>query len=305
MSQGEKLSASELLHSADAPDELERVIGLLRTDIEPGESAFVLVSGGLDSDVVARIAATAVTPKRLKLATVIQDDMNPVHLENARQLAGALGLALVEIDLRGLNVAMLYRLAAADPAEEFDPLGLLDPARMKCSLRTVILSSYQDRGYIILGTSNRTESQLGFFLPFGDGMWHVGPIAHLYKTEVRLLAAELGTAEQVCSQPPSAGFWLDQTDREDLGYWLVNRGPIQRERDFSDEEVAQAARLSDRITESDIDQVLLAITDGLDPADTPAGARLGPDLVDSVTAIVKRSARLKTRPMGVTLARWK
>jgi len=299
------LNTSELLHPTDVLDELDRLVGLIRTDVRPEESAFVLISGGLDSDVVARLAATALTSARLRLATVIQDDMNPAHLANARELASELDVALIEIDLRGVNLDMLYRLAAADRAEDFNPLGLLDPARMKCSLRTAVVSCYQDRGYVILGTSNRTESQLGFFLPFGDGVWHVGPIAHLYKTEVRLLATELGTAEPVCTQPPSAGFWSDQTDREDLGFWLVNRGPIQRERDFSDEEVDRAAGLSDRLVEADVDQLLLAIADGMDPTGTPSGARLGPDLVNALVAIVDRSARLKTRPTGVTLARRK
>jgi NAD+ synthase len=297
------LSTSELLRPTDVPDELDRLVRLIRSDVRREESALVLVSGGLDSDVVARLAAAALTPARLKLATVIQDDMSPTHVRNARDVASELGVDLVEIDLRGVNLDALYRLAVADQAEDFKPRGLLDPARMKCSLRTVVLSSYQDRGYIVLGTSNRTESQLGFFLPFGDGIWHVGPIAHLYKTEVRLLAAELGTADPVRTQPPSAGFWSDQTDREDLGFWLVNRGPIQREREFSADEVDQAARLSDRLVEADIDQLLLAITEGLDPASTPSGAKLGPDLVDSLVAIVNRSARLKTRPTGVTLAR--
>ncbi len=299
------MNTSELLHPTDVLDELDRLVGLIRTDVRPEESAFVLISGGLDSDVVARLAATALTSARLRLATVIQDDMNPAHLANARELASELDVALIEIDLRGVNLDMLYRLAAADRAEDFNPLGLLDPARMKCSLRTAVVSCYQDRGYVILGTSNRTESQLGFFLPFGDGVWHVGPIAHLYKTEVRLLATELGTAEPVCTQPPSAGFWSDQTDREDLGFWLVNRGPIQRERDFSDEEVDRAAGLSDRLVEADVDQLLLAIADGMDPTGTPSGARLGPDLVNALVAIVDRSARLKTRPTGVTLARRK
>jgi NAD+ synthase len=289
-----------MLRAADVPDEIDRLVELIRIEVTGDERAFVLVSGGLDSDVTARLAARAVTADRLKLATVIQDDMNPTHLDNARELARELGVNLVELDLRGTNLDVLYRLAVADPAERFDPLGLLDPARMKCSLRTVVLSSYQDRGYTVLGTSNRTESQLGFFLPFGDGVWHVGPIAHLYKTEVRLLAAELGTARRVCDQPPSAGFWSDQTDREDLGFWLVNRGPIQRERVFSDVEVGQAAVLSGRLDEAQIDNLLLAISNG-EEADVSMGA----DIVEALVEIVRRSARLKTRPTGVTVARRK
>jgi NAD+ synthase len=162
-----------------------------------------------------------------------------------------------------------------------------------------VLSTYQDRGYVVLGTSNLTESQLGFFLPFGDGIWHVGPIAHLYKSEVRLVAAALGTAAAVLEQPPSAGFWREQTDQEDLGFWLLNRGPIQRERNFSDAEVEQAAEFSGRLDESAVDRLLLALRDGGDVAATGVPG----DIAAGITDIVKRSSVLKLRPIGTQLAR--
>lgn len=288
-----------MLAPVDVQAEIVRAVELIRSQVAEDERAFVLVSGGLDSDVVARLAARAVTSSRLKFATVIQDDMNPAHIDNARALSQDLGTTLVEIDLRGANLDVLYRLAVADPSEGFNPLGLLDPSRMKCSLRTVLLSSYQDRGYVTIGTSNRTESQLGFFLPFGDGIWHLDPIAHLYKTEVRLFAAALGTAERVMMQPPSAGFWADETDREDLGYWLVNRAPIQRERDFTEAEVAQAAEISERLDEGEIDRVLLMLSNG----ETVSDSSLGDDIIERLRALTKRSARLKTRPTGVCLSR--
>jgi NAD+ synthase len=289
-----------MLQSSDVDDEIGRLVKFIGAEVGD-DPAFLLVSGGLDSDVVARLTARAVGPERIKLATVLQDEMNPAHLDQARELAAELSVGLVEIDMRGVNLDVLYRFAAADAAEAFNPLGLLDPARMKCSLRTVVASSYQDRGYVVVGTSNRTEAELGFFLPFGDGIWHIGPIAHLYKTEVRLVAAALGTKRAVLEQPPSAGFWLDQTDQEDLGFWMVNRGPIQRERDFTDEEVAHAAELSSQLSEPVIDDLLLAMSEGRDSAESG----LPPEIATAIAAIVHRSAHLKTRPIGLSLARRK
>ena len=289
-----------MLQPSDVDDEVARLLALLRNEIA-GDPAFLLVSGGLDSDVAARLTVRAVGAERVKLATVLQDDMNCAHLEQARALGRELGTGLIELDLRGVNLAVLYRLALADPAESYNPLGLLDPARMKCSLRTVVMSSYQDRGYVVVGTSNLTEAQLGFFLPFGDGIWHVGPLAHLYKTEVRLIAAAMGTTDAVQLQPPSAGFWSDQTDREDMGFWLVNEGPIQRERDFDAEEVAQAAEYSSRLNETDLDALLLTIREDRDAADSAVPG----DIAAAIAKIVEHSSRLKTRPTGVRLTRRK
>lgn len=287
-----------MLHPGEVADEIDRMVEMISAGVGD-DPAVLLVSGGLDSDVAARLTAKAVGPRRLKLATVVQDDMDPAHLAQARELAAELSVHLVELDLRGVNLDVLYRLAAADREEGFDPLGLLDPARMKCSLRTVVLSGYQDRGYVVVGTSNRTESQLGFFLPFGDGVWHLGPLAHLYKTEVRLIAAAVGTSGPVLRQPPSAGFWLAQTDREDMGFWLVNRGPIQRERVFTDAEVDEAAAFSGRLNEPDVDELLLAMSEGRDLATVPVPG----DIAEAIAAVVARSAHLKSRPTGVALAR--
>lgn len=285
----------------DAQAETDRIVDFLEPRID--DKAVVLVSGGLDSDVAARLARLAVGPARLKPVTIVQDGMAQEHLDHARALADDLGVALVELDLRGLPLEVVYRLAAADHCEGFDPLGLLDPARMKCSIRTVVASAYQDRGYTVIGTSNRTEVDLGFFLPLGDGIWHVGPLAHLYKTEVRLIAAVVGTSREVLAQPPSAGFWHGQTDREDLGFWLVNEGPIHRERDFSPAEMERAEELSRRLDERDVDIVLDSLSSGIDPHSTEAGTRLGADLVGGIIAIVHHSARSKNKPLGAQLER--
>ena len=43
---------------------------------------------------------------------------------------------------------------------------ILDPAKAKCSMRSAIISSYQDKGFIIAGCTNLTEYELGFFVTF-------------------------------------------------------------------------------------------------------------------------------------------
>ena len=176
--------------------------------------------------------------------------------------------------------------------------GLLDPARAKCSLRTVIFSTYQDRGYVVLGTSNRTEFETGFFLPLGDGVWHFGPIAHLYKSQVMQLAPLAGSRPEVIIQPPSAGFWQGQEDLEDLSYWLYNGGPIGREVIFTDEDDIKVQEIRKQLSTEGVDQVLLALAQDAEDKDACAISSLPLMIVEQLRKLCENAREKKHRPLG-------
>jgi NAD+ synthase len=71
---------------------------------------------------------------------------------------------------------------------------------------------------LVCGTENKSEKHLGYFTRFGDEASDLEPIAHLYKTQVRELAKELGLPEQVIVKSPSADLWAGQTDEQELGF---------------------------------------------------------------------------------------
>jgi len=69
--------------------------------------------------------------------------------------------------------------------------------------------------YAVLGTPNKLEYDLGFFVRGGDGLADIKPIAHLYKTQVYALAAHLGVPEEIRRQLPSTNTYsLPQTQEE-------------------------------------------------------------------------------------------
>jgi NAD+ synthase len=78
---------------------------------------------------------------------------------------------------------------------------------------------------LVCGTANRSELLLGYFTKHGDGGADMHPIGHLYKSEVRALAAELDVPEFVVEKPPTAGFLPGQRDADDLGapYEVIDR----------------------------------------------------------------------------------
>lgn len=69
--------------------------------------------------------------------------------------------------------------------------------------------------YAVLGTPNKLEYELGFFVRGGDGLADLKPIAHLYKTQVYAVAEFLGVPEEIRVQPPSTDTYsLPQTQEE-------------------------------------------------------------------------------------------
>jgi NAD+ synthase len=58
--------------------------------------------------------------------------------------------------------------------------------------------------YAVIGTPNRNEHDLGFFVKYGDGGTDVSPIQHLHKTQVYELADHLGVPEEIRNRPPTS-----------------------------------------------------------------------------------------------------
>ena len=83
-------------------------------------------------------------------------------------------------------------------------LRILAATNMKQRLRKLLEFSYADAlNYAVLGTANRLEHELGFFVRGGDGLADLKPIAHLLKSEVYALASHLCVPESIRLAVPS------------------------------------------------------------------------------------------------------
>ncbi|MEJ2218778.1 MAG: NAD(+) synthase [Gemmatimonadota bacterium] len=77
--------------------------------------------------------------------------------------------------------------------------------------------------YAVVGTPNRLEYDQGFFVKGGDGLADIKPIAHLYKTQVYQLAAELGVPEDVTARPPTTDTYSLPQSQEEFYFALPAR----------------------------------------------------------------------------------
>ena len=90
----------------------------------------------------------------------------------------------------------------------FLPLGaylaIVAATNFKQRIRKMMEYYYADRNhYAVAGTPNRLEYDQGFFVKLGDGAADLKPIAHLYKSQVYLLAAHLGLPDEIIARPPT------------------------------------------------------------------------------------------------------
>tara|TARA_R110002096_G_scaffold31021_11_gene91903 strand:+ start:6454 stop:7449 length:996 start_codon:yes stop_codon:yes gene_type:complete len=73
----------------------------------------------------------------------------------------------------------------------------------------------ESHNFAVIGTPNRLEYELGFFVRGGDGLADIKPIAHLYKTQVYALAEHLGLPAAIREQVPSTEtYTLPQSQEE-------------------------------------------------------------------------------------------
>jgi len=95
-------------------------------------------------------------------------------------------------------------------------LEVVAATNMKQRTRKLVEYTHAEaRNRAVLGTPNRLEYELGFFVRGGDGLADVKPIAHLYKSQVYLLADALDVDEAIRAATPSTDTYsLPQTQEE-------------------------------------------------------------------------------------------
>jgi NAD+ synthase len=76
------------------------------------------------------------------------------------------------------------------------------------------------RNYAVVGTPNKNEHLLGFFVKHGDGGIDISPIEHLFKTQVYQLARYLEVPEEVQKRPPTSDTYPGGSTQEEFFFRL-------------------------------------------------------------------------------------
>ncbi len=177
-----------------------------------GADGFVVgLSGGVDSATSAALAVRAVGPGRV-LAALMPCHSQPEDATLGQLVADTFSIPAVTVDLSGAYDALSARLPPDLQS------GGLAAANVKPRLRMVTLYYLaQSRNYLVLGSGNKTEIEVGYYTKYGDSGVDLLPLGGLYKTQVWELARQLGVPQEVVERPPTAGLWPGQTDEGEMG----------------------------------------------------------------------------------------
>lgn len=175
---------------------------------EAGAKGLVLgLSGGIDSAVCAALARMACGDN--VLAMIMPCHSSPQSAEDAMLVARKLGVKTHMADLTAAHDALIPRIPHA---------GGIELTNIRPRLRmTALYCAAQALNYLVCGTSNKSETMIGYFTKWGDGAADIRPIAGLYKFEVVQLARDLDIPEEIIAKPPTADLWDGQTDENEIG----------------------------------------------------------------------------------------
>ncbi|HKJ28267.1 MAG TPA: NAD(+) synthase, partial [Anaerolineales bacterium] len=175
------------------------------------QHAFLGLSGGIDSSVVAALAAEALSPVDVTGIAMPSRHTDPRSTQAAEKLAANLGIGFALTPIEPLHTAA----QAAQPELFGEGVGA---ENVQARLRMVILMGYVNNfGGMLLNTGNKTEAAVGYATLYGDTAGTLCPIADLTKPEVYELARHINAEKEVIPQfalerAPSAELHPGQVD---------------------------------------------------------------------------------------------
>ncbi len=178
------------------------------------------LSGGIDSTLVAAIAADALGPENVHTVAMPSRFSSEGSLSDAAKLASNLGCDHRVIEIEPAHAAFLEMLAPSFSGREAD----VTEENLQSRIRGVILMALANKfGWLILTTGNKSETAVGYSTLYGDTAGAFAVIKDLWKLEVYdlcrwrndVVGFEL-IPETVLTKAPSAELRPDQRDDQSL-----------------------------------------------------------------------------------------
>ncbi|MEF8844645.1 MAG: NAD+ synthase [Bacteroidales bacterium] len=190
------------------------------------EKAVLGLSGGIDSAVSLVIAQRALGKENLRVLLMPSDYTSEGSVSDSKKLADNLGVHYDEIPIQNIlhsftsALEPVFRNTSEDVTEE----------NLQARIRGTLLMAISNKfGHILLNTSNKSESAVGYATLYGDMIGALSVLGDVYKTDVYKLAEYINREEEIIpknimQKAPSAELKPDQKDSDSLpDYQLLDK----------------------------------------------------------------------------------
>ena len=182
------------------------------------KSVIVGLSGGIDSALVAVLAADALGADKLLGISMPARYSSEGSLSDAAALAKNLGIRYevlpIEPVFKSVEQQLQNVFAGTKPNEAEE--------NVQSRLRGVTLMALSNKfGALVLTTGNKSEMAVGYCTLYGDMCGALAPLADVFKTDIYKIARWLNRDREIIpaasiSKPPSAELRPNQTDQDSL-----------------------------------------------------------------------------------------
>jgi NAD+ synthase len=225
-----------------------RIIEFIRQyTVESGHSAGIVgLSGGVDSSLTYSLTCEALGSDKTIGVIMPYKTSKKSFEENARALA----------DLKGGRLKYYEITGAVDCFKrQFENLTSIRLGNIMARVRMITLydTASQFDG-LVMGTSNKTETLLGYFTVYGDGGCSIEPLGDLYKTQVWEMAKIVGVPDEIINETPTADLWVGQSDEKELGITYAKADAILYL--LFEKSLTRDETIAEGYTEKEIDRVI-------------------------------------------------
>jgi len=233
----------------DLPEIEKRIRRFIKEYVEnSGAEGIVLgLSGGIDSNTIAALSSLAIGGNRvLGLMLPEKETYNPKDIEDAKLVAEKFGLKTQICDITPVLESFYRAIPIFDQADK------LCKGNIKARTRMIYIYYYANKlNKIVCGSSDKSETMMGYFTKWGDVAADISPIMDLYKTQVRKLAAHLGIPAELAAKPSTPALWPNQFAETELGikYETLDIILYGLERFMSTEEIARQLNIENALVE--------------------------------------------------------
>ena len=182
--------------------------------------AYIGLSGGIDSSVVAAVAVDALGPENVTGVSMPSRFSSDHSRDDARDLAANLGIEYLSIPIEPAHAAMLEMLAGAFDGSE---PGLAEENLQSRQRGNILMSLANKFGALVLTTGNKSEMATGYATLYGDMAGGFAVLKDVPKTLTYAIARWRNEAagrplipRSVLDKPPSAELRPDQFDADSL-----------------------------------------------------------------------------------------